>query len=653
MDDLSYIMHLGNLAFTKNDYADAIRCYTVAANGNSKILRSDAFLNRAIAHQKLGLIQHAKSDIAQALETPFKNPLIKKCEAQILEDDSNKNRKKSKTNQTQPEKAEKESLADSFPRPHFFLKCSKLQDEKDKNAWQTPVFMQRCRAFKEVGDYVNAMQDAQTGITMAPQNPNFWRFKAEAAFHLRQLDTALESAKLIEQQFSSISILKAKCLWQKKLYKEAIDEANKTLLTDKETGIFLRTSFNIARGRIAEVLYDDPTHPLSIFATRELPLRIEPIIQNRSPYLSHLMNGILNTLNLPHFYYITSDLGIDPLIKGNWYNEYISQIKVPNDQIELQNKQKRIPRNFEPKLLQQALDIGIQIGVDNVSYRDIAISGLAIIEISQLITNWKADHKNFFPSFELVIAIISSWLRFINPAFPVFLRKDLPKSSLDLKLIKNGISQRFDEYIPRFTQKIKDKLNNTFHGIQIDVNHPELLLNYLKTSITVDYEPSKTKIYLMPQQFGTFDLGVIIGEDDEERTVTYNELNTLWLSIIKSANCGKPTKEIFEFMYRFIIADPLLSYSTTVAVILFTALINSLFGLSLENVNLNYYDIRFEAILAADLNEFVAKISQKLKVKYVGNNFISVIDKLPDMQYRTAILLDVPDDDKLIEDVEQ
>ena len=684
MDDSTHFMHLGNLAYNRDDWSTAVQYYTLAINSKSLMIRSDAYLNRALAYQNLGLIQHKKSDMASAVEIPYKNPNTSLTAKDVLSEDS-QNANESNSSENNDKKVEfdsnsdkkckekKKSLADCFPGEAFFMKCSELQKEKDKNSWQQHVFMERSIAFKEFGDYFNAMQDAQTGLTLAPQNTKFWELKAKLAYKLNQTDTAIECANIIEQQNCPMSKLKAKCACQKKNYQEAFNEINKTFLTDKESGRNLRSSFNKMLGNISNVLYDEPTHPLSIFATRELPKILEPVILNKSPYLEHLMYGILNTFRYKSLYdsnALLPDLGIDINVQVNWLEGSYKNIKhIPPKPINFEIQQHKIPKNFAPKLIEQALMIGSQMDSEHINLRRITASGLAILEISQLIRKWIHEKSNenitIIPSFDLILSITLSWLRFIDPSIPIFPRKNFSKLNHELVLVNGSVTQdqKYSQYVPKFAYKIKEKLVRELKpdstlGMAIlssNVNKPETILNITKTGINVKIPSSNSIIYLKPSRFGTYNMGIVFDPEENKisqenddvieniETEKYDKLAKLWISLLNNSSTGEPTKEIFNFLYQWMIFDPITNESTSSCLIIFSSILHSLFGYALDEGSFQDIDIRLEALLAKDLDGFINSISKDIKLKQVGFDFESIIDTLPDMQYRTAILLDVPE----------
>lgn len=773
MNDNFNSIRLGNIAFNKDEYADAIRCYTAASNTSIKQLKSDAFLNRALAHKKLGLTQHARYDFSEAVNSPYKNILIDSVKKKVLpsedyddddqtDDDSdnnsnygnlfqqfhsnnsyihshyNYNNHKKIKNTSKIQLGSDEPLENCFSNSGFFLECSRIQDLKEHNTYHYTSTYKRRHEINRINDYINAMQEAQNGIVLGPESPNFWLIKSKASFTLRQLETALECVHFFEQQKhqniskSEISETNASTIATinslKKLYAENAPKVNpgQEYYTPNEqnweinNSRIFRISLNLTHGRISEVLYDDPTHPLVLFATRELPIHLASIILNRSPYLYYLLNAIRRTLYFTGrklYKILKPDLGIDPSVQQRWYrtvkgvprlilqlfpqitgtSKYADGDEFPSDdsdieenEIEDEPKQSErnkalIPQNFATKLMEQALNIGSQIGPERSSPRDSVLAGLAALEISQLIRSWihrndKTDQSDddsiVFPSFDLILAIVASWLRFSYPIFPIFPTKGMPNSSRDFSIVCSGTPHnqaQFDTYGPRFVRKIIESLVSNssvansislFGGVGIDEKKPDTILAFTKTQVSVVLSPSKARVYIKPQHFGTYNFGILIGEDDEMRDRNYDSLGRFWESIIRTEsdnlNEEKKTENleeiaklntskaqvslelIFKFWFNWTLIQPLLSFSTAAGQIVFAALLHAFFGVAIVDGMLADSDLLLEALLVNNFNDFMKLMMEKLKVKYVGNDFESVIETLPDMQYRAAILLDVP-----------
>lgn len=831
---------LGNIAFNKDEYADAIRCYTAAGNSNSKSMRSDAFLNRALAHKKLGLTHHARNDFSEAVHSPYKNILVDSVKKKVLlpDDDQvndiiidnnsnygnlfqqfhsnnsyihshyNYNNHMKIKNSYKNRIAPKDKLEKCFTNTDFFLECSKIQDIRDQNSFQFSSSFKRRAELNRISDFITTLQDSQCGIALGTNSPNYWLYKARASFTLQQLETALNCINYFEQRKqqnlgrrdtnqASSNYIKANALTTinalKKLYTEktienkrnpnSIASAPENYFYEINNNRLFRISFNITHGRISEVLYDDPTHPLVLFATRELPMQLEKIIINRSPFLSQLLDGIRETLYFKGsrlYRVLKPDLGIEKSVQEKWYqtvkgvprlilqifpqitginarkdindenntnsksdsddiinysssdssyndsctnfmhenvqesdpspfgNDDKSKIVDSDDQPSTNENLKKknpIPKNFASKLLEQSLSIGIKICPERASFRDAALAGLATLEISQLITNWilrknvvnESINENYeneleiieneakeaiYPSFDLILSIVSSWLRFSYPIFPIFPSRSIPHSTEKVEIVSSGTPSnqaQFDTYGPLFMRKIVESLIShksvagsfsQFGGAKIDVKRPETVLSFTKTPINVILEPSKARLYLKPQCFGSYDFGIVIGEDEIEKDKKYDELPDLWESIINSSsinindnknsdlnelianlsddddNDDNILKLIFKFWFDWTLAQPLLSFSTAAGQIVFASLLHAFFGLIIDDGMPVDSDLKLKSFLASSNDEFVNEMLRNLVVKYAGYDFESVIDTLPDMQYRTAILLDIPDDDK-------
>lgn len=745
MNDSIYYLNAGNNFFDRDDYANAIRSYTAASQSNSKIIQSDALLNRSLAYKRMRLVQHARGDLSMSLSVPYKNPFFSCAKSGVFQSTENskpfdfynsqltlsKHAKKLssilsiQTNHDPPNPLSDRSFLHQKVKIHkqktfssdrllnylssqssFFLENSFLQDKKDQNSWQIHIYYLRCLAFLKAEDFVSALRDAQTGLTLDPKNINLWEIKAKAEYDLNLFDHCLESIENIQRLLPpnhhlspQMAVVQFRSFWLKRKYREAMESISPKIFTSwaptfmnqfdfspklnpyqstrivnigaNDSIIFTQTNANIRLGRVSEVLKADPLNPLSIFATREFPSPTNNTFFSKNPFLCFLLIAIKKSMAFKGrklYKILKPDFNIPPEIQQRFFG----RLRV-NPKVELSLpigepfKQSTIPVNFASKLLSEAIMIGKNVAIRRGSYRNIAMTGLAILEISQLITHWIQNDKSILPTLDLVSGIAASWARFDYPYHPIFQGISKNRHEMRFVVVKNGVTVQtiiqHQSIINRITKKIKDKLLeskrvtdilNDF-GMQIDITNPETISKIFKTKITFDLPNTHAKLYIEPTHFSSCNIGITVNADN--RNQAKDQLAKKWMSILMMFKNHRDsddvkscvTREIFEFWHLYMILDPFVRHAPYLGTVLFAALIHAFFGLAIVDGMPSFQELKIEIHINETTEEFVESIGDQIKLDYVGYDFDSVIDVLPDMQYRAAILLDVPNDDNLMD----
>lgn len=297
-------------------------------------------------------------------------------------------------------------------------------------------------------------------------------------------------------------------------------------------------------------------------------------------------------------------------------------------------------------LITSAAPIGNRFLVVSNSHRQDICIGLAVIQLMQMLKKPKSTslHKAY--------SSIGHWIRIFDPMAKLFKRTN---DHYYIYFHKNG----FDTVLSKYKQNVFGFFKNKFRLISHVEFHEQInssmsiddIRPLIKRKIVL-YVNSHVSIFYYPESSGDYSFGLLVDPISENNGIL-SQLSAIWASLmlmiedneISYEKCIRFLEKGALFLYHWMLASPISSYSDIIGMVLFRSAMWAFFKkdiisdmpppiiIQVNTLTLNFFPFFQTSILP--------KISVSLDPSPSNEEFPSVIENLPTYHHRIQALLNL------------
>jgi hypothetical protein len=285
-------------------------------------------------------------------------------------------------------------------------------------------------------------------------------------------------------------------------------------------------------------------------------------------------------------------------------------------------------------LLEGAAEIGEYLWGGSVSLRFKVCSGLAVIEIAQLIKNWIRDDTGIIPHCELAMAIISSWQKVAEPT-SILIPRSVAIIPATLKLDPGVFQSVYNRAVARLKEMLARELEEPWLGrLSAATNLSDILaVFHTDCSVPLD-EVGETTCRLTARRcpLGGVDLALVWDEEPEDRARARGNVMTAWIRLLGELKRGA-RGNIVDFVYEWMRAGPFGPVPGTFGLVLMVALL-IVTGVVVDSPLPHSLELECLALIARGKNEFFSAMGLASIQLKTAPEYPSVAKLLPNLHVR-------------------